>query len=138
VAAILAVGCLDYEGNHSMRTFWFVAACVVISVMAIWYSRTTYAEPPNKVPEGQRMIALEGAVVDASQILFVEEKGKAEGKGAFHIAFRGLPYQANSGAFSDLMVKNTSENRKRLAEATGVVLRPPAADKEQGAEAAKK
>jgi hypothetical protein len=110
-----------------MKTFWFGAACVVVCVMTVWYSRTTYGEPP-RTPETPRMIAMEhGAILDANQILFVEEEGDR-----FRIAFRGVPSRAQgNGAYSFLYVKKSPENRRRLTVATGVVLRPPDEDREE-------
>ncbi|HEV3298243.1 MAG TPA: hypothetical protein VG055_01285 [Planctomycetaceae bacterium] len=108
-----------------MKTFWFGAACVVACVITVWYSRTTYGDPP-KTPEGPRMIAMDGGIIlDANQILFIQDTGLF-----FHIAFKGVNIHGNN-TFPVLEVRTTPENRKRLAVATGVVLRPPDEDREE-------
>jgi hypothetical protein len=65
------------------------------------------------------MVALEDAILDANQILFIEEN-----QTNFRIGFRWLPAQANGGSFSAVFVKKTPENRRRLSAAMGVELSP--------------
>jgi hypothetical protein len=60
------------------------------------------------------MISLDDAILDASQILFVEET-----QTDIRIGFRELPSQGN-GAFSALFVRKTADNWRKLAAATGV------------------
>ena len=98
-----------------MKTLWLGAACFVLCVMAVWCSRTTYGQPPKALP-GTKMIALDDAILDANEILFVHET-----QTDIEIGFRGLPSQGN-GAFSVLYVKKTADNWRTLAAATGVAI----------------
>jgi hypothetical protein len=98
-----------------MKTFCLGLVCMVVSAMALWCSQTTYGQPP-KVPEGSKMIALDDAILDASQILFAEETQRE-----IRIGFRGLPSQGN-GAFSSLFVRKTADNWRKLAAAMGVAV----------------
>jgi hypothetical protein len=66
------------------------------------------------------MISVDDAILDASQILFVDET-----QTDIRIGFRDLPSQGN-GAFSVLFVKKTAENWRKLAAATGVPVPPRA------------
>jgi hypothetical protein len=102
-----------------MKTFWLAAAGFVVCVMAVWCSRTTYGQPP-KAPDGRKMIAVDDAILDASEILFVHET-----QTDISIGFRGQPTQGN-GAFSIVFVKKTAENWRTLAAATGVPVPPHA------------
>src|ERR1700720_4138177 len=102
-----------------MKTFWLAAAGVVACVVAMWCSRTTYAQAP-KAPDGRKMIAVDDAILDANEILFVHET-----QTDISIAFRGLPSQGN-GAFTVLYVKKSAENWKALAGAIGVPVPPRA------------
>ncbi|HEV3303435.1 MAG TPA: hypothetical protein VG055_27540 [Planctomycetaceae bacterium] len=102
-----------------MKTLWLGAACFVVCVMAVWCSRTTYGEPP-KALQGSKMISVDDAILDANEILFVDET-QAE----IRIGFRGLPSGGN-GAFSILYVKKTADNWRTLAAATGVAIPPRA------------
>jgi hypothetical protein len=102
-----------------MKTLWLGVLCLVVSVMAIWCARTTYGEPP-KAPEDFKMIALDDAILDANQILFVEQT-----QSEIRIGFRGLPSQGN-GAYSVVFVRKTADNWRKLAAATGVAVPPRA------------
>ncbi len=102
-----------------MKNFWWVAGGFVVCVMALWCSRTTYGQPP-KAPDGRKMIAVDDAILDANEILFVHET-----QTDISIGFRGLPTQGN-GAFSVLYVKKTAENWRVLAAAIGVAVPPRA------------
>ncbi|HEV3300498.1 MAG TPA: hypothetical protein VG055_12700 [Planctomycetaceae bacterium] len=66
------------------------------------------------------MIAVDDAIVDANEILFVDET-----QSEIRIAFRGLPNTGN-GAYSVLFVKKTADNWRTLAAATGVSVPPRA------------
>ena len=103
-----------------MKTFWLVAAGFVVCVMAVWCSRTSYGQGPQ-VPENRKMIAVDNAIVDANQILYVYEL-----QDEIHIGFRGLPSLGN-GPTSVLIVKTTAANWRTLAAATGVEVPPRAA-----------
>jgi len=103
-----------------MKTLWFFALCLVVSITGLWCSRTTYGQPP-KTPEGVKMIALDDAIVDANQILFVEQN-----QTNIRIGFRDLPSQGN-GAYSVVFVRSTADNWRKLAAATGVEVPPRAA-----------
>jgi hypothetical protein len=102
-----------------MKTLWVGVACVVVCVMAVWCSRTTYGQPPRALP-GTKMISVDDAILDANEILFVHET-----QTDIAIGFRGLPNQGN-GAYSILYLKKTAENWRVLAAAIGVAV-PPAA-----------
>jgi hypothetical protein len=102
-----------------MKTLWLTAACCVVCVIAVWSSRATYGQLP-KGPEGARMISLDDAILDAREILFVDET-----QTDIRIAFRGLPTQGN-GAYSVLFVKKSADNWRKLAAATGVEVPPRA------------
>jgi hypothetical protein len=103
-----------------MKTLWLgVAACAVLCVMAVLCSRTSYGQPP-KAPPGTKMISLDDAILDANEILFVDET-----QTDIRIGFRGLPTQGN-GAFSVVFVKKTADNWRTLAAATGVAIPPRA------------
>ena len=102
-----------------MKTFWLAAAGVVVCVLAMWGSRTTYGQPP-KALDGRKMICVDDAILDANEILFVHETQTDIGVG-----FRGLPSQGN-GAFTVLYVKKTADNWRALASATGVTVPPQA------------
>jgi hypothetical protein len=102
-----------------MKALWFCVLCLVVSVMALWCSRATYGEPP-KTPDGRKMIALEDAILDADQILFVDQN-----QSNIRIGFKGLATQGN-GAYSVLVVRNTADNWRKLAAATGVAVPPRA------------
>ena len=102
-----------------MKTLWFGAACFVLCVMAVWCSRTTYGQPP-KALQGTKMISLDDAILDANEILFVNET-----ETDIRIGFRGLPSQGNGG-FSVLFVRKTADNWRTLAAATGVAIPPRA------------
>ncbi|HEV8066281.1 MAG TPA: hypothetical protein VGP76_01000 [Planctomycetaceae bacterium] len=102
-----------------MKTLWMGAACFVVCVMAVWCSRTTYGEPP-KALQGTKMISVDDAILDANEILFVDET-----QSEIRIAFRGLPNTGNGG-YSVLLVKKTADNWRTLAAATGVAVPPRA------------
>jgi hypothetical protein len=102
-----------------MKTLWLSAACVVVCVVTVWCSRITYGQPP-KVPEGRRMIAVDDAIVDANEIVFVDET-----QSEIRIAFRGLPSTGN-GSFAILLVQKTPENWRVLSAALGVAIPPRA------------
>jgi hypothetical protein len=102
-----------------MKTLWLSAACFAVCVMAVWCSRTTYGEPP-KALQGTKMISVDDAILDANEILFVDET-----QTEIRIGFRGLP-SAGNGAFSVLYVKKTADNWRTLAAATGVAIPPRA------------
>jgi hypothetical protein len=102
-----------------MKTLWFAAACVVVCVVAVWCSRSTYGQPP-KVPEGRRMIAVDDAIVDANEIVFVDET-----QSEIRIAFRGLPSTGN-GSYAILLVQKTPANWRVLAGALGAPVPPRA------------
>ena len=71
-----------------MKTLWLSAACFAVCVMAVWCSRTTYGEPP-KALQGTKMISVDDAILDANEILFVDET-----QTEIRIGFRGLPTRA--------------------------------------------
>jgi hypothetical protein len=98
-----------------MKTLWLGGACFVLCVMAVWCSRTTYGQPPRALP-GTKMIALDDAILDANEILFVNET-----ETDIRVSFRGLPSQGN-GAYSALYVRKTADNWRALAAATGVAV----------------
>src|SRR3984893_884534 len=98
-----------------MKTLWLGAACFVLCVLALSCSRTTYGQPPKALP-GTKMIALDDAILDANEILFVHET-----QTDIEIGFRGLPSQGN-GAFSVLYVKKTADNWRTRPAATGVAI----------------
>jgi hypothetical protein len=100
-----------------MKMLWFCVLCLVVSAMGLWFSRTTYGQPPG-TPDGSKMIALDDAILDPSQILFI-----GQDQTQIRIAFRNLPSQGN-GAFSALFVKSTPQNWRKLAAATGVAVPP--------------
>jgi hypothetical protein len=102
-----------------MKTFWLAAAGSAVCVLAMWCSRTTYGQPP-KAPDGRKMIAVDDAILDANEILFVHET-----QTDISIGFRGLPSQGN-GAFSVLFIKKTADNWRALAGAIGVPVPPRA------------
>jgi hypothetical protein len=102
-----------------MKALWLGAACFVLCVLAVWCSRTTYGQPPRALP-GTKMIALDDAILDANEILFVHET-----QTDIAISFRGLPSGGN-GAFSILYVKKTADNWRTLAAAIGVAIPPGA------------
>lgn len=103
-----------------MKTLWLGGLCLVVSVIALWCSRTTYGQPPM-APGGPKMIALDDAILDANEILFVEQTQRE-----IRIGFRGLPSQGN-GAVTALFVPKTANNWRKLAAATGVAVPPGAA-----------
>jgi hypothetical protein len=96
-----------------MKTLWLGAACSVMCVAAAWCSRTTYGQPPQAL-EGTKMIALDDAILDAGQILFVDQS-----QTDIRVAFKGLPSQGN-GAFATVFVRKTPDNWRKLATALGV------------------
>ena len=102
-----------------MKAFWLAAACLVACVMAVCWSRTTYGQPPRG-PEGRRMISVDDAILDASEILFVDET-----QTDIRIAFRNQPTTGN-GAYTVLFVKKNADNWRALAAATGVAVPPRA------------
>jgi hypothetical protein len=103
-----------------MKMLWLGAACFVVCVLAVWCSRTTYGEPPKALP-GTKMISIDDAILDANEILFVDETTTD-----IRVVFRGLPSQGN-GAFSVLFLRKTADNWRTLAAATGVAIPPRAA-----------
>lgn len=98
-----------------MKSLWLSLLCLLLCVMAAWGSRSSYAEP-SKAPEVFKMISLDDSILDASQILFIEQN-----QSNIRIGFRGLPSQGN-GAYSVLFVRNTADNWRKLAAATGVAV----------------
>ncbi|HXY37382.1 MAG TPA: hypothetical protein VEI07_24350 [Planctomycetaceae bacterium] len=102
-----------------MKAFWLAAACFVACVLAVCWSRTTYGQPPRG-PDGRKMISLDDAIVDANEILFVDET-----QTDIRVAFRGQPTTGN-GAYTVLFLKKTAENWRTLAAATGVPVPPRA------------
>ena len=102
-----------------MKSLWVSVLCLGLCVMALWGSRTSYGEPPRSA-EGVKMISLDDSIVDASQILFAEQN-----QSNIRVGFRGLPSQGN-GAYSVLFVRNTMDNWRKLAAATGVAVPPQA------------
>jgi hypothetical protein len=66
------------------------------------------------------MISVDDAILDANEIIFVDEI-----QTDIRIAFRNQPTTGN-GAYTVLFVKKTAENWRILAAATGVAVPPRA------------
>jgi hypothetical protein len=101
-----------------MKAFWLGAACVVVFAVAA-YGQLTGGQP-LKAHEHHKMIAVDDAIVDVDEILFVDETTKE-----IRIVFKGTPSQGNGG-FSVLFIRRTAENWRTLAAATGVAVPPRA------------
>ncbi len=107
-----------------MKTFWLGWACFVACAIAVWFSQKTYGQltggQPMIGPQHPKMISLDNAIVDANEILFVDETPTD-----IRVAFRGLPMQGN-GPYTVLFLRRTAENWRKLADATGVTVPPRA------------
>lgn len=104
-----------------MKAFWWSGACFLACLLAISFVQITPAQiaggPPLQHP---KMISLDDAILDANEILFVDET-----QTDIRVVFRGLPMQGN-GPFTVLFLKKSAENWHKLADAIGVMVPPRA------------